>query len=271
MKIWRRGKLEVDALDLLRGSSAIIKPVKDMVGNITKYDFTIEESDPAWTLVRSAFPSAHYFVSTEFSRSEILSSQYLMLYPDMFLPVAFDAMNGWSHDGGFENHCEECGSGWHRSRPYVFPCDPPMRFKGIFGLEGGFTTFFSKSIERDVLNLIGYNSNPVINRNGNELQSVRELSPKETADPCVMESLAEREIYKKNLCATCHNEWHKHYTRGMLPVAKRAFREVDVQWSREWWGNGRTAWKMLIISNRLATSLISNKVRWYDLRPLNVI
>ena len=270
MKIWRRGKVPTEVVELFNGSTAELKPVKDMRGTVTKYDFTVEEGDPVWNTVRARFPDSHFYTSTEFSRSDILASEFLFLYPGNHLPKAYGDLNDWDK-GGYIGDCAVCGCGWRHEGPYIFPGNPPRKYKGIVGLEGGFSMFVYTDIDREVLDVIGANTKSVIAQNGNGLSTVREIFPVTTADQGIVDSLTEKEVYRKVRCENCSMVWHKHYTRGMVPIARKALKPVDLQWSNEWWGNGRTAWKMVIVSRRFAKLLLDKQIKWIDLRPMNVV
>jgi hypothetical protein len=104
------------------------------------------------------------------------------------------------------------------------------------------------------------------------IESLKQIMVTEVAEQAIAEELVEHERYGQTDCPMCGQTWHAHYTRGMLPLRRAALRtNTDFQLTNEWFGNGRTARREILVSQRVVPLILENKWQGAELTPIQTV
>ena len=112
----------------------------------------------------------------------------------------------------------------------------------------------------------------LLKKTGEPVGGLKQIIVTETAAPAIAEEMVEHERYGQTDCPVCGRTWHAHYVRGVLPMRRGALKTgTDFQLTNEWFGNGRTARREILASQRVVRMILDNKWQGVDLTPIQVV
>lgn len=276
MKIWHRGKLPADHVDFLQKQAIRIKPIfrDTSPDKPSLYEFIINESDPAWPEIKRRLGDGHTYIRTEFTQDEIAQAEWAIAWATCSIQDLRPGDYGWSTDF-FADQCKNCGAGWRQIAPFRIKKEPKLG-KNAFADFGSAFELFCVPVVLEAFKkngMSGFETRPLIlNKEDRPAESLKQMVIMEIAQPSVVDDLVEHERYSQTDCPVCGRTWHAHSTRGALPLKKSALNStVDFQLTNEWFGNGRTARREILFSQRAVNLTLENKWHGIQFIPVNVV
>ena len=278
MKIWRRGHIGVEYKDFLDVNHIKYEPcfgVKNP-NQIQNYMFEIAEDDPSWPEIKIFLKGDYTYLRTRYTAEDRLNAEWCIIWDDHSI-VSYRIPQGyaWSEEF-FQNQCKKCGSGWKQIAPFRLKQEPKLGKNQFCGFSGGFELFCTplvlEEFSRQSIN--GFETWPVyLKKKGDEqANNLKQIRVTEIAEPAIAEELVEHERYGQTDCVICGQTWHAHYVRGMLPLRKSALKQnVDFQLTNEWFGNGQSARREILVSQRVVRLILENKWKGAELIPIQAV
>lgn len=276
MKIWHRGKLAAEHGEFLLKSAVRVKPIfrEAHPDRPSLYEFIINEDDPAWPETKQRLGDGATYIRTEFSQDEIANAEWSIGWADHSIDNVRCGSFAWSEEY-IADLCKTCGTGWRQTRPFRIKREPKLG-KNVFADFGSAFELFCTPVVFNALNThgaIGFETQPIIlNGEDRPAESLRQMIVTAIARPSIAEELVERECYSQTSCPVCGRTWHAHYTRGALPLRKSALNpKADFQLTSEWFGNGRTARREILISRRIVNLALDHKWQGIQFIPVRTV
>lgn len=276
MRIWHRGKLAAEHGDFLQKCAVSIKPIfrSSNFDGPSLYEFVIDEANPAWPEIKERLGDAHTYIRTEFTEEDIAQAEWAMGFATHSIG-SFVPKEKWWCDLYYADQCKNCGSGWRQIAPFRIKKEPKLG-KNVFANFGsGFELFCAPLVVEDFRKhgMIRFETRPLIlNKENRPAEGLKQLVVTEIAKPAIAEDLVERERYSQTDCPVCGKTWHAHYTRGALPLRREGLNiEADFQLTNEWFGNGRTARREILFSQRAVALALENKWKGIEFVPVRVV
>jgi hypothetical protein len=227
--------------------------------------FEVDENSPNWPKLQYLFQhwQASDVLRTEFSKKEIETARWLEIaawhhgYPQPdehvfgYRQVTYD-LTEW---------CEQCGMGGKQKAPFQMKGEPRWGRNGILQLTWIYDELFVKpEVWSRVFDSRGIPYRPVIDSRGVELTTVVQVVIEEEVGVVL-------EGFPTESCAKCGRLKYLPIARGPFPaLAEQPSRAVAR--TREYFGSGGQADKRIVVSQELARSLTTEKVRGAVLRPV---
>ncbi len=226
----------------------------------------VEEGQDSWTQLQAwiAMRRPLDIVSTRFSQSEIQTARWLQLeskwhhgYPQPN-EEEFGYRNATYATSGY---CRQCGIGLKQRAPFQLKGEPAWGRNGILQLNWIFDEFFvTRQVWASVFRPHSISCRPVINGEGLELTSVVQI---------VIES--EVGIMTEGLpsvkCQSCLKPKYLPVTKGKFPPLESE-PIAPMARSREYFGSGASANKVVFVSQAIAQALAAEKVLGVSFRPV---
>jgi hypothetical protein len=279
MKIWRRGHIGVEHKAFLEANHIKHKAwstprIGAKVDKVDDYMFEITESDPAWPELKNRIGAAHTYVGTQFEDSDRLNAAWCIIWENHSIESLQFEGRGW-HDEYYSDGCPACGSGWRQIKPYKIKKEPKLGKNQFCGFGSGFELFCTPLILEEFakVGIGGFETWPILfGKLGERVKTLSQMIVSAVAEPAIVEELVERERYGQTDCPVCGRVWHAHYVRGMLPLRRAALiANVDFQLTNEWFGNGRTARREILVSQRVVRLILENKWKGVWLIPIQSV
>lgn len=276
MKIWHRGKLAFEHEGFLQKHGIRIKPIF-RASNPDKpslYEFIIDEDDPAWSGVKLRLDGANTYIHTQFTQDEIAQAEWSIVGAAHSIDNVRVGRFAWD-EKYIADLCKNCGAGWRQIAPFRVNKEPKLG-KNVFADFGSAFELFCTPVALEEFKkrgLRGFETQPLIlNKDDRPAESLKQLVVTEVAEPAVADELVEHERYSQTDCLVCGRTWHAHYTRGALPLRRSALNpKCDFQLTSEWFGNGRTARREILVSCRVVKLALENQWQGIQFIPVNVV
>lgn len=233
--------------------------------------FDIQQNHHNWTALCSLITK--YKVSdisqTFFSEKELLESKWLRLIPTF--EQGYPQPEGtWVRNPiNYQNVCPQCGI-FEQKSPFTIKKELNLGKKDFMTLYWTYVIFCTtKVLDSLKVNLIeGYEVWPVILKKTKlPSQLISQLYIPTITRP----GLLDTEL-KKTICPTCGTVKFYPHTRGVMHYKKNALNtHVDMQQSYEWFGSGHSAYREIIISNKLGQLILKNKWQGVQLKKVKLI
>jgi hypothetical protein len=228
--------------------------------------FELDESHDSWPRVRRwiATRRAVDVVRTEFSKQEIANAKWFELTPDSHhgYPQPDEDVFGYrqaTYD--LSEYCEQCGIGLKQNAPFQMKGEPKWGRNGILQLNWVFDEYFvTPEIWSKIFQPRGIECRLVVDPKGVALQSVVQLS-------ITHESSVVTEGLSIKRCAKCGRVKYLPFTRGYFP-ALSSTPTVQMVKTREYFGDGASASRRILVASDLAHALVAERVRGASLRPV---
>ena len=251
------------------------------------YYFDISEDDPLWPEVEKVLSSAgiHTLPTTEFTKEEIMSAEWVKIYPSHFggypMPNLDDAWQNVSFNAGQE--CQICGIGRRQVGPIHLKGEPKLgrnHFMGIFWVYD----IFAKNEIFDVLTqkgITGFKAYPAIHYKKKtpletikQLKVIGELAPGVIADNLTLADVekitADNIITHENY--PCGHIKYVGLGRGMYKYSRNIFGEkLDLVKTHEWFGGGHSAVQLILASAKFVKVYMENNWKGLSLNPIELV
>jgi len=213
----------------------------------------INESDPRWpqmaALVRQR--NAPDICNTTFSPSEILSAQWTRLVP-VFEQGYPQPEETWVRDPiNYEERCPKCGIFRQRAN-FRLKKEPVLGKNAFMSLYWTYALFCTAQVLREfeAQAIRGYEVwDAIIHKANTPSERVSQLFIPTIANP----GLVRVEDLKRETCPSCGVTKYYPHMRGVMVLKRDApLADVDIMQSHEWFGSGHSAYREILVSNRIA-------------------
>jgi hypothetical protein len=276
MQIWHRANLSPEVEPWLQDHKVRYEYVYSSIdpSRVTNLLATVSESNSGWPHIAQLVTSSAVTVWTEFTRDEILEADWLIARPEYAIGYPRPEETIWS-SLYTENRCAKCGVGWRQIAPFQIQKEPGMRRYSFASFWGGFELFCSPEVVAtfESEHIEGYTIWPILlHKTGEPSRQLQQVIVPQTAEEALVEEVASSEHFAEHLCPNCNQTWYDHHLRGMLPLKRAALLpDVDFQRTIEWFGNGRTARREILVSRRIARLVIRNNWKGIGLSPVKLV
>ena len=225
----------------------------------------VYEDAPSWAIVRdiALANDALDVVRTRFTAAEISRAACLRLRPAWHLgyPQPTEGWRALVYD--LKDYCAACGVGARQVSPFRMTGEPRFGSRQVFQLNWVFDEFFvSRELWESVLAPLGMDGRMVLNRTGTaELTTVQQLSV-----PSVAVANVPLDDHPWSQCPVCNRRKYAPFVRGSLPSAAPPVGAMLFK-SREWFGDGASAYHEVFAAGALARSLGQACPRGLTLEP----
>jgi len=235
--------------------------------------FDISEDDPLWPEVEKVLSSAgiHTVPDTEFTKEEIMSAEWVRIYPSHFCGYPMPKNHGEWRDLSYtsENECKVCGIELRQKAPIHLKGEPKMgrnHFMGIFWMYN----IFAQNKIFDILSqsgITGYEEYPAIHyKKKIALKTIKQLKVFDDLAPGIIDDNLTRENY------SCGHIKYIGLSRGMYKFTRKTFENVsDLMKTYEWFGTGGAASQLILASAKFVKVYMENNWRGLNLAPIELI
>jgi hypothetical protein len=274
MKIWHRRTFEPDAESMLQELGLQYKHsygIKDP-NKVSFIALTIDEANPAWSLLSELGSETQVY--TEFTLEEILLAEWLIARPTHSIGYSLPSGTSWSKEY-YERGCKGCWANWKQIAPFRVSPKTKMGKYAFASFWGGFELFCSTDVlamfEEEKIR--GYDTWPLLLTKAQEpLAGIKQLRFDVVATPAVVDEIVDAKYFRKHQCPTENHIWYDYHRRGMLSLRREALHtDVDFQLTHEWFGNGRTVRREILVSKRVAELVIKQKWKGLNLSPVQLV
>lgn len=236
--------------------------------------FAIEESDPRWPLVAELIREKNTLdlFNTIFSNEEICQAEWVRLIPRFEQGYPQPKVGMMWRDIAYENACRHCGAGYRQIRPLRLLREPQLGKYDLMSLFWTYSLFCTPRVT-EVLRtheIRGYEVwEALLHRSNEPSQTVAQL-----VFPYVSKGgLARQDRLHPRTCPECGITTYAPHLRGRMRYQRKALHAgLDIQLSEEWFGNGgRSPYREILISNRLARLIIEEGWRGAALKPVDLV
>jgi hypothetical protein len=278
MQIWHRGHIGIEHKDFLEANEIKHEPRFSVKypSQLRDYIFEIPENHPAFHEIMGQLSREYTHVVTFFTDEERLTATWCIIWGvHSIVGYRIPQGYGWSEEY-FHNQCKTCGGQWKQFVPLRLKREPTLGKNQFCGFGGGFELFCTPLVLDEFARqgISGFETWPLLlKKNGGErARNLKQIMVSEIAEPAVAEELVEHDRYGQTDCPVCGQTWHAHYVRGMLPLRRAALKpNVDFQLTNEWFGNGSSARREILVSQRVVRLILENKWKGAELIPIQAV
>jgi len=218
------------------------------------------EDIAAWMANRRAVD----VIRTTFSREEILDASWLAVEPAWHYGYPQPHQDAFGYlDATYDQtqYCKQCGCGLTQKAPFQMRGEPRWGRNTVLQLNWVFDEYFVRSeYFAETLEPLGIVARPVIDRKGQRLTTAVQL--------VVSDEVGLRnESLRRSQCPACGRTKYFPSPRGYFPSTLNEA-TGDVVKTKEWFGDGANAYHDVLVSHRVASTLITHGVRGITFRPV---
>jgi hypothetical protein len=234
----------------------------------------IAETDPNWCALSRHLehnPNVLHAAELRFSKKDVLQAKCcrLAVTSHFGYPQPEDGYRSLTYKA--ESGCGECGVGWVQDAPFRMQNKPTQRRSSVIQLNWIFDEFFFSRQTRKQLEDAGISGvtfdTPVLHSSGEPIPDWSQMHILGVARAVVDDKplVSER-------CARCGAQKYNVPGGHMLRMAP-PFRndDLDVVKSKEWFGSGRSAHRLVFVSPRFARLAITCGWRGVELIPCEIM
>lgn len=224
----------------------------------------VEESDARWPAVQKLADRHHgiRFCYTEYSRKDLEESRWLVVGADSQhgYPQPEDENFGRpASDFDLSDYCSECGIGAVQTGHFRMRGEPKWGRRHLMQLNWVFDEYFAvpDAFSR-IFAPLGIEQRSVLKGQTNQpLRSATQLYVPQALDgPLAMGD------HPFEVCSACKRPKYLPFTRGFFPaMTTPPSSSVHLVKSREWFGSGGSAFRMLFMSQHLFRAIRQHKLR----------
>lgn len=273
MEIWHRITFgHRDGVDATIESLNIKYKKSPLPGGGYLIHIDISESDARWpqlaTLAQQK--SAVNIFNTKFTLEELLSAEWLRLIP-VFEQGYPQPEETWvTNPTNYEDHCPQCGT-FRQKASFRLKKEPILGRKDFMSLYWTYALFCTPRVlnELEAHEIQGYEMREaIIDKANTPSKKVAQLFIPHIAKP----GLVKVENLKRETCSVCHvTKYHPHM-RGVMYLKRDALVcRVDIIQTYEWFGDGHTAYREILVSNKFAKLIIDNGWQGVALKVIEVV
>lgn len=254
MEVWHRitfGHKDDVGADLDALHVQIKKTALPGTGYLIHID--INESDSRWPKVAALVreKNAVDICNTIFTSSEILSADWVRLVP-VFQQGYPQPEETWVKNPiNYEEHCPECGT-FRQRASFRLKKEPVLGKNSFMSLYWTYALFCTTEVFSDfeATEIRGYEVwDAIIHKSNMPSEKVSQLFIPTIADP----GLVWADDLKADTCPSCNVTKYRPHMRGAMYIERDALLpDIDIMQSYEWFGSGHTAYREILVSNRIA-------------------
>ena len=251
------------------------------------YYFDMYEDNPLWPEVERVLLSAgiHTSPDTEFTEEEIMSAEWVLIYPSHFagypMPDLDDSWRNISFNAG--QQCQICGIGRKQVSSIHLKTEPKLgrnHFMGIFWTYD----IFARNEIFDILSqnsITGFEAYPAIHyKKKVPLTTIKQLKvSKELAPGVIADNLTHADvegITADNIIThenyPCGHIKYLGLGCGMYKFSRNIFKNVpDLVKTHEWFGGGYSATQFILASVKFVKVYMENNWKGLSLSPIELI
>jgi len=236
--------------------------------------FDITEEDPHWTVIAEQFVAngASDVYDTVFTPEEIEAAEWVRLVPVFEQGYPHPRGEFAWHDLVREGTCGCCGLGFVQKAPFHLAKEPHLGKNDFISLYGTYAVFCSQRVRSvfDASGLRGYQaSHAIIHGTGKPSATVSQLLFQGIAAP----GLIDLDKARPETCLCCGLTKYAAHMRGYMRMKRGALPEqTDFVQSHEWFGSGGYGgYREILISSRVARSILQNQWRGVRLKPIILV
>jgi hypothetical protein len=233
----------------------------------------IAEDDHNWSEVTRLAQEkcALDIVWTKFSDEEILSADWVRIIPNFESGYAEPKDLGWLQTS-FDCPCSQCTVGCRQKAPLQLISEPRISRHEFFSPFGTYALCCTNLIFQvlQANRVRGYEQWKVLSyKTGKPLPNLSQIIIPGVSYP----GLADEDKIQPEKCAICQLIKYAHFHRGYMRMKKGSLlQDTDFQLTNEWFGSGgRTAYREIIASHRVAVLVIGNRWHGVALKPIELI
>lgn len=272
MEVWHRTMFSKhDEVDHHLDNLAIEYSKSQLPGGHYVLTFEIGESDQRWPQVAELIREnkATDLYNTTFTPEEIRAAEWVRVLPT-FEQGYPQPQKSWNRIT-YVNACPECGAGYQQMAPFYLAKEPNLGRHSFMSLYWTYTLFTTSDVFKVLMTegIRGYEQwNSLIYNTGQLSQVVSQLYAPVVAKP----GLSESNELQREVCPECGIAKCAYHKRGYMRFARAALlTDVDILSTHEWFGSGRTAFREILLSNRLACLILDHLWQGVSLKPLELI
>jgi len=273
----------------------------DRVGFPHKYEenivgktifFEISDNNPVWPVISEIMTRLDIKSTpqTKFSEREIKEAHWLSICCTSHFgyPQPEDGYDRLTYDPS--DYCPTCGIGGVQKVPFRFKSEPKAKRSSFLQMNWVFDEFFIRPEVRELFEengITGIDYLPCIHHKNNKiLDSIEQLRILSVLPPgliigglntvtCKIDNEESRHLPKTwqpkfpNKIPHCGRVKYHYPKPGPTIYCENAFRNApDIIKSFEWFGSGGSAWREVIVSQKVASIILKQKFRGISLTPV---
>lgn len=231
-------------------------------------------------------------VGTEFSKEDNNNADWFMIMTGQFgYPQPEDDYFELTY--AKDNVCLQCEIGKRQINPFRFRSEPKAKHSQFLGLNWVFDELFVREkaielFERENITGIRYSS-PVLNKTGEPMDTIKQLHVDTILSPGLLTDNLDFEICEKPTHKGqikfikkhnpdflnkefCRQKKYNYPKRGAITLKKELFNnQPDFVKTYEWFGSGGTASRPILISKKVRTLIIKEKLRGAIFKPIFLV
>lgn len=231
----------------------------------------VAEDDIEWPRLRmlAREKNAVDVYTTIFTAAEIEAAEWVRLSPayEQGYPQPED---GWE-EATYAHACPECGAGYQQIAPFRLRREPRLGRHDFMSLYWAYTLFATPAVFAVLAEagITGYEQWPALLRSSAEpSQLVMQVLCIAAAHP----ALVDADDLEPVVCPQCGVARYRTHKRGMMRLRSEALRrDVDMQFTHEWFGSGGYSFRELLVSQRLARLVLQHGWRGVRLQPVLLV
>lgn len=275
MEIWHRVAFNSDTKPIFKQRIDALG-IKYQVSPLPRHEtgliyFDIAEFNPEWPQVKAQIQEigASDVYDTVFSKGEILDASWSRLIPVFEQGYPLPKKAWLSGLPPYGKRCSQCGIYKEQQQfKYRIKKEPRLGKKSFISLYWTYALFAIPSVFDELIRrrIKGFEVWPVlIHKTNTPAQNAAQIYvPSMTRASMVPEA-----DLKRNVCPECGTIKYLPHKRGYMSFTPELLKSgLDFMLSREWFGDGQTAYREILISNRMARLILENEWQGVKLKPI---
>jgi hypothetical protein len=232
----------------------------------------ISESDPLWPQLSALVQQkkALDIFDTVFTPGEILETEWIRLIPSFEQGYPQPEKTWVTNPINYESHCQECGT-FRQTASFRLKKEPNLGKKDFMSLYWTYALFCTPRVlsELETHRIRGYEVwNAIIHSTNALSQKVSQLFISTVAKP----GLVRVDDLGSKTCPSCNATRHYPHMRGVMYLKRGALTpSVDIMQTYEWFGSGHSAYREILVSNRLARIILDEGWKGIALKVVELI
>jgi hypothetical protein len=234
--------------------------------------FDIHENDPRWEAVNSMISQkgASDFVYTTFDETEIIKSQWLSIAAYYKQGYPQPDKTWLENKPQYQNLCSTCGT-YTQTISYRIRQEPHLEKYHFFSFHWTTEIFCTHEVvaELSTQPFTGYEFwDVILDKKNMPSETIRQIYIPNVAKP----GLRRENNLEHKICDRCGTKKYLPHKRGKINLDKEAvIPGLDIFLTHEWFGDGRFAFREIIVSNRFAGFILGKKWKGVQFKVVEAV